>query len=126
MRILIACLLVAGCTNPLRAPSEVSGPSVDCFRRIVEILAHDDMQGRGVGTAGLERAAHFLENEFAEIGLEEIGDGYLRPFETVMGVELGAENSLSWNPAVARVGSDFTPLGFSSKALSTSAKGAGE
>lgn len=114
MRILIACLLVAGCTNPLRAPSEVPGPSVDCFRRIVEILAHDEMQGRGVGTAGLERAAHFLENEFAEIGLEEIGDGYLRPFETVMGVELGAENSLSWSPAEARVGSDFTPLGFSS------------
>ncbi|WP_298780216.1 M28 family peptidase [uncultured Polaribacter sp.] len=37
-------------------------------------LASDEMEGRGTGTAGIEKAAKYIENEFAKIGLSTFGD----------------------------------------------------
>jgi Zn-dependent M28 family amino/carboxypeptidase len=49
----------------------------------VEVLAADDMGGRGTGTEGEEKAAAYLVRRFEEIGLAPIGDSYLQPFELV-------------------------------------------
>jgi hypothetical protein len=40
----------------------------------VETLASDDMQGRGVGTAGLDQAADYIAEQFKAAGLEPAGD----------------------------------------------------
>ena len=113
LRGLLLWLLVAGCAAPGPAWQRLE-PSPDCFESIVRILADDDMQGRGVGTEGLERAGRYLEGRFAAAGLESVGPTFLQPFETVTGVELGAANHLRWGERAARIGSDFTPLEFSS------------
>jgi len=56
--------------------SEVRAQSVeidkDRVERIVTTLASDDMQGRRTFTDGIDKAAAFIESEFAEIGLDTL------------------------------------------------------
>ncbi|MDG1416692.1 MAG: M28 family peptidase [Maricaulis sp.] len=47
----------------------------------LRILAADDMEGRGTGTAGSERARAYIISRFEEIGIEMIGDSYEHDFE---------------------------------------------
>lgn len=46
----------------------------------VRILSADDMQGRGVGTPGSEKARTYILSRFNEIGLAPVGDGFEHPF----------------------------------------------
>lgn len=58
-------------------------PGVDAGRLMadVEALAHDDMQGRGVGQPGGLRARAHVMRRFGEAGLTPAGsDGWLQPF----------------------------------------------
>src|SRR5471030_1387946 len=41
----------------------------DDIARIVKTLSADDMEGRGVYTRGIDKAATFIEDEFKEAGL---------------------------------------------------------
>jgi Zn-dependent M28 family amino/carboxypeptidase len=43
-------------------------------RKHLYTLAADDMEGRKSGTAGIEKAAVYIENEFKKIGLSTFGD----------------------------------------------------
>ena len=43
-------------------------------RKHLYTLAADDMEGRKSGTAGIEKAAKYIENEFKRIGLSTFGD----------------------------------------------------
>ncbi len=46
----------------------------------VRVLAADDMEGRGVGTKGLDAAAQYIADQFAEMGLRtDLFDG--TPFQ---------------------------------------------
>src|SRR5215467_14395421 len=49
--------------------------------RIEKILSSDDMQGRRVGTPGIEKAADFIVSEFKKAGLKPWkGDSYFQEF----------------------------------------------
>ena len=109
-----AGLMLLGCAAEPTARARGVAPATACFQGIVEVLADDDMQGRGVGTQGLERSARFLEERFAAVGLQATGTGYAQPFETVTGVAQGPASSLEWESTRGEQGVDFTPLGFSS------------
>ena len=91
----------------------------------VEILAADDMEGRGVGTDGLNKAADYIKTQFVEAGLKtDLFDG--EPFQTftyTSRAECGPEdqNRLTLvapkadddKPAAEtalKLGVDFTPL----------------
>lgn len=60
------------------------GP-VDRYMDDVAWLSADLRDGRGVGTDGLDRAADWLVEQFASIGLE----GFLQPFEVAVDVLVG-------------------------------------
>jgi len=108
-----ACLLalaLAGCVPPRDLPE--APPA--CFADLVTHLATDEMEGRGVGTQGLERAADYVEDQMRAIGLEGGGVGYRQPFDAITGVALGKGNTLSWGDRTGVVKEDFTPMGFSS------------
>lgn len=50
---------------------------------VVSVLSDDDMQGRSVGTAGIERAAKYIEAQFAAAGLQPLhpdSSGYRQTF----------------------------------------------
>jgi TolB protein len=80
------------------------------IRHAVDVLAADDMEGRGLGTGGIRRAADWIEKRLRAIGLEPAFAGsYRQPFLVKTGVRLVPGNRLD---GVAD--SDWTPLGFSS------------
>jgi hypothetical protein len=62
--LLIHCLFVHAQAVPAISESEVS--------RIEKTLASDDMQGRQVFTAGIEKAAAFITKEFNQAGLKPL------------------------------------------------------
>jgi len=52
-------------------PPEINQDEVT---RIISTLAADDMEGRAIGTAGIEKASKFIQGEFEKIGLEYVGE----------------------------------------------------
>jgi hypothetical protein len=62
----------------------------------VKYLASDELQGRGVGTEGIDKAAEFIRDEFEKAGLDVTavnGDAF-QPLTMTVDVRLGAENEL--------------------------------
>lgn len=88
VRITIVLILLAACgDDSLSGPSAVTVSDVvqaDRDRLIshVEVLAADSLRGRGAGTADELKAALYISDVFAELGLEPVGpSGYLQTFE---------------------------------------------
>src|SRR5437660_2389320 len=80
------------------------------FERDVRILASDRMEGRGLGTQGLERAADWIEGQLGTFLKPAFPDqSYRQPFRVKTGVRRAEGNRLG---GVADA--DWTPLGMSS------------
>lgn len=62
----------------------------------VGVLAGDEMEGRGVGTEGLNKAAEFIRQEFQKAGLDvtRVNGGAFQTFSLPTGTKLGEPNSL--------------------------------
>jgi len=95
----------------LCALAAVGGPGVATqFERDVRLLASDRMEGRGLGTHGIDLAADWIESQLRARKLQPaFGQSYRQPFQVKTGVALAAGNRLS---GVAD--DDWTPLGMSS------------
>src|SRR2546430_8447728 len=98
MRRMIAFALLLSACAPLAAPidvapgGDVTGPEV---KHHVEILAADDMEGRGIGTKGIEKAADYIAGEMKKAGLVPgAGDSYFQSFDMTVGVSLGSNQAL--------------------------------
>lgn len=76
----------------------------------IRTLAADDMEGRGLNTKGLAKAADYIEQQLRAAKLEPaFGKSYRQKFPVKTGVTLGAKN------AIEGLSNDsWTPLGFSS------------
>jgi hypothetical protein len=95
------------------------------LRETVTYLASDELEGRGVGTAGINKAADYIAVQFAKIGLRtDLFNGTpFQEFEITVSAELGpaAQNRLSLikaSPAASgrettelKLAETFTPLG---------------
>ena len=70
----------------LASAPENTSISADDLRRDVFILASDEMGGRLVGTEGNKRAAEFIADRYAELGLRPVGvnGSYRHVFELVV------------------------------------------
>jgi Tol biopolymer transport system component len=80
------------------------------FHSAVKALASDRMEGRGLDTGGIRRAAAWIEARLREYGLKPAFAGsYRQPFPVKIGVKLAEGNRLEGVAA-----SDWTPLAFSS------------
>jgi len=85
----------------------------------IEFLAADDLEGRGVGTKGIDRAADYLAEQFAALGLNtKLYDGSpFQRFKMTVGVEMGEKNHLALidpkqadKPVELKLGEDYTPM----------------
>ncbi len=90
------------------------------------VLASEQFEGRGSGSAGNEAAAHYIAERFAEYGLKPIGtsryhdlqapmdgSGYFQPFRVYVGAEAGKTNRLevqaNGKRITLRLREDFMP-----------------
>ncbi len=85
----------------------------------VRFLADDRLTGRYPGTDGIEYAARYIADRFAEYGLEPIGDkqSYFQAFEFIGDAKLGDNNLLliknGTTANTLTLKTDYLPLAFS-------------
>jgi Peptidase family M28/PDZ domain len=98
-----------------RASLAGAPPDSVALERTVRWLADPAREGRGVGTAGIDSAAAFIERRMRAMGLRPGGDDgtYRQPFEVTTGVAVDEPCGIQagggrWGP-----GDAFQPLGFS-------------
>src|SRR5262249_964988 len=112
-------------------------PDVEALKKHVGYLASDELEGRRPGTAGAEKAADYIAEEFHRLKLGGATpdfkcnhhgkgrDGYLKEFPFIAGVELAKNNSLSFTRDGKKIdvalGAEWTPLGFSANSAAAQA-----
>jgi len=80
------------------------------FKKNIEVLAADSMEGRGLSTQGILRAADWIEKQLRKDGFAPAFDGsYRQPLKVKVGIRLTEGNTLE---GTAR--DNWTPLGCSS------------
>ena len=77
--IILVLLIAISCkkhptTIQNKAASKAFKIDSNTVKKHLYILASDDMEGRGTGTPGIEKAAVYIENEFKRIGLTTFQD----------------------------------------------------
>lgn len=105
---------VAGATMP----SQVTGPRADAgfhvdLKKSVEFLASDELEGRLIGTPGIDRAADFIANSFSRLGLQTLPGftGYFQPFVLTTRIDPDpAGTSVRLDGTPLKLMEDFTPL----------------
>jgi len=76
----------------------------------IRTLAADDMEGRGLGTKGIGKAANYIEAQLKAAKLKPaFGNSYRQKFPVKMGVSAGPQNHID-----GLSNDEWTPLGFSS------------
>ncbi len=88
------------------------------FQAHIDYLASDDLEGRGVGTRGIQLAAEYIAQQFTQLGLEPAGEEgtYFQTFQMTLHRTLTGTSRLAFagDAAERRLGEDFTPFNFSS------------
>lgn len=111
-------------TEPAAASPAV--PTSDAEKRLaadVAYLASDALEGRGIETAGIRKAADFIRDRFASLGLKPgAADGsYFQPFTVRLASQLDtAHTSMTLlgpdgQEVPLTIGKDFQPLAFGSE-----------
>ncbi|HUT89584.1 MAG TPA: M20/M25/M40 family metallo-hydrolase [Thermoguttaceae bacterium] len=121
-----AVLLAAAAWSGLVRADEKTAAIEQRLAEAARHLASEELEGRGVGTKGLDLAAEYIAGRFAEFGLTtELLDGTpFQVFQTPTSSKLGNANKLALvgQPAEEgkepvrvelKLGEDFTPLAMS-------------
>jgi hypothetical protein len=125
----LAFLFALGCTPPAVAPAPAPAPvpapvpvvdppalDVDELRRDLGIFAADSFRGRESGTRDADRAARFLADRLATIGLEPAGDSGFYQRVPMQRVLFGPDTKLTVTvrgertPRTLTIGRDLLPL----------------
>ncbi len=91
--------------------------SVDSLQSYVKTLASEAFEGRAPGTTGGHLATMYVQQKFAEYGLEPFPSlpNYLQAFSVTTSLKAGENNSIALKiRRLFRLGTDFVPLGYSS------------
>ncbi len=92
--VLVVC---AVCTVvATRLPAEEANTAIEArLRESANYLASDELEGRGLGTKGLDKAADYIAAEFKKMGLKtDLYDGTpFQSFEVTTGAKLGKPNA---------------------------------
>ncbi len=113
MAVAATMLAQSGC----KSKSGQTKADPEMFRQHITMLADDRLEGRGVGTPGIEMAAAYIAGQFAEIGILPGGPQgtYYQEFEMALGGKMtdNAEFTLSGVDASAVRNEDYRPFAFS-------------
>ncbi len=88
------------------------------FQAHINYLADDRLEGRGVGSQGIELAAEYIAKHFADVGLKPTGDGgtFFQTFPMTLHRTLTDTGRLGFegDTIPLKQGDDFLPMSFSS------------
>jgi len=111
---LTTVLATPACAGQSAPPYEINQASVE---RVINVLAADDMEGRGVFTPALWRAAEFVADEYEAIGLDpyEGADDYMQRFTVIQTSTESCEVTINGAAVAAdkvacRIGADSVDL----------------
>ena len=83
----------------------------------LKFLASPELEGRGAGTAGLQRASEYIEQYFRRMGLQPVGEkhSYSQAFPVRTVAKLGPRNRLAveGSDSALKIGADYRPISFS-------------
>ncbi len=120
--LLLSSLWVAavGCNRSGAGRESVDGvakgpTTAPATRETVGYLASDALEGRGVGTEGLNLAAQYIADQFRRDGLKPLPmfDGYFQRFEMTTGAFIAKGTNVMLNGDPLVLDTSFRPLGFS-------------
>lgn len=121
LRVLIAHLLLSLVLTIPSARGEIK--ATERLLEGVKYLASDELEGRGVGTKGLDLAAEYVRQEFERAGLDvtRVNGGAFQTFEMTVGSELAESNTLQFAGPEGKtfelqLDSDFRPASFGGSA----------
>ncbi len=119
--VIALCLVALFCRLP--ATAEAGDATNEAGTRLldsVKYLSSDALEGRGVGTDGINQAAEFVRDEFEKAGLDtrKVNQGAFQSFSMVTGAKLTAPGQLTFhgpdNTTIElKEGTDFVVCGFS-------------
>src|SRR5580700_4046360 len=109
-------LVLAFIAVPIAADSNSADPKR--YLEDVKSLASPEMEGRGAGTKGIERAADLIEQRYRSLGLQPAGaKSFFQPFTVITGAKLKEGNRLEVEDGKTKQGlklnQDFVPFSFS-------------
>ena len=112
-------MALASLGSSTTADAETTQPAVleDEIRSDVYFLASDRLEGRGVGTPGLDIAADYIATRFQSIGLKPLPklNGYFQPFEITKAQSVSPSTTLTLAGKKLKLGADYTALSFSAE-----------
>jgi hypothetical protein len=84
----------------------------------IKALTDPSMEGRGAGTKGIDRAAHYLEKRYKSLGLKPAGThSFFQPFSVITGARLKSNNHFVVETGAGKndlkPSQDFVPFSFS-------------
>jgi hypothetical protein len=84
-------------TSSLAVAAELTGTAEQRLLKDIKYLSSDELEGRGVGTEGLNKAADYIRESFRAAGLktDSVDGDAFQKFTMITGVELGEENSFA-------------------------------
>ncbi len=91
-----AGLLVVFAMRP-RVPADTPSESQRHLLNDIKYLASDELEGRGIGTKGLNKAADYIRDQFKEAGLDvtQVNGGAFQFFKMTTKAILGKPNTLT-------------------------------
>lgn len=102
--------------RPVTRPTAQPNYRVD-VRRDIAYLASEELAGRYVGTAGIDKAAHHIADTFAKLGLQPAvsGGDYFQSFKMLTSTTVDPKTTLTAAGEQAKRDQDYQPLSFSSE-----------
>ena len=91
------CAVVSLAATALAWPVKAVPGTQDRLRKDIKYLSSDALEGRGVGTKGLNLAADYIREQFKANGLDisRVDGQAFQPFTMVTDVKLGSPNTLT-------------------------------
>jgi hypothetical protein len=88
----------------------VAAVKVETLREVTAALSADDMQGRGTGQPGGEKAAQYIAERFKQLGLKPLGDkgSYFQQIK-FRETEITPDSFFKAGDAALKLGEDYVP-----------------
>jgi len=121
INIIFSLVLFAGCSqSPIRETGSSPNPEITARELLehIKFLSDDHREGRFPGSKGSREAVNYVVDNFKVNGIAPAGsNGFLQSFEFITGIALGEPNRFEIDGTSHSVGTDYSPLEFSSSGI---------